>query len=401
VHDQPKLSPTEAGSLNNSALAPTPVHEQKRRLRSARNATALAPTSMDARNATGADQASLVEPSSPMIDAFSAYRSAYDGSLSIELTESQIDEANASRTGHPPPPFNTTQGNHSANEKARVLGPLLKDVEQKQGFIAVCFAVAALILSSCCFFAWYVGSNRAGDEKDNELCPGTPQAATKTHANLLTAMKCADGSWAQNYEAADEKRKAALELLFRCNIVRVQEFAHSRVNQEHVDECVWIAMHMLRKKPLEEWVEHWEEARQTFEDGVTACFQARTATKDALSDTTSPESPSSPFRMGDYARQCSAEEALMSRDSTGENILAQRCREIMSQSRQRNTPRESRSGFRTIEPPDNRPRSRPATPRSDRSPRSAPTSQADLRAAPGSPPVPPASKEGSSATRPK
>jgi len=139
VHDKPKLSPTEAGSLNNGALAPTPVHEQKRQLRSG----------MDARNATGADQASLVEPASPILDAFSAYRSAYDGSLSIELTESQIDEANASRTGHPPPPFNTTQGNHSANEKARVLGPLLKDVEQKQGFIAVCFAVAALILSSC------------------------------------------------------------------------------------------------------------------------------------------------------------------------------------------------------------------------------------------------------------
>jgi len=66
-----------------------------------------------------------------------------------------------------------------------------------------------------------------------------------------------------------------LELLFRCNIISTQEFAYSRVSQEHIDECVWIGTYMLKQKPLEEWVALWQQAQQTFEDSVTACFTAR------------------------------------------------------------------------------------------------------------------------------
>merc|ERR1719316_329351 len=84
-----------------------------------------------------------------------------------------------------------------------------------------------------------------------------------------------DGSWARAYREARGQRREALELLFRCNIISTQEFAYSRVSQEHIDECVWIGTYMLQQKPLEEWVALWQQAQQTFEDSVTACFTAR------------------------------------------------------------------------------------------------------------------------------
>lgn len=249
--------------------------------------------------------------------------------------------------------------------------------KKDQEFLLVCFAVASLIMTACCFFAWYVGHDK--DEKEDVPPPLSPRSTPKTHANLLTALKCADGTWTQNYEGADEKRKAALELLFRCNIVPVQEFAHSRVNQDHVDECVWIATHMLKKKSLEEWVQNLEQARKTFEDDVTACFKARIATKESQNSPTSPSSvPSS--RFGGMDGSTSGNNAFARQSSPEDKHLLGRCREIMSLSRQLHTPRESRSGFRTVEPPQTSPGSRPVTPRAERplSPRSMEIPPTDL-----------------------
>merc|ERR1719352_2242952 len=67
-----------------------------------------------------------------------------------------------------------------------------------------------------------------------------------------------------------------MELLFRCNIITMDEFAHSYVTQEHIEECVWISAQMLREKSLDHWVEDWPQAVKTFEESVTACFAART-----------------------------------------------------------------------------------------------------------------------------
>merc|ERR1719213_157532 len=68
-------------------------------------------------------------------------------------------------------------------------------------------------------------------------------------SDLQDVEKC-DGSWALCYQKAAGQSKQALELLFRCHIIPVQEFSHSRVSQEHIDECVWIATHMLRQRTL-------------------------------------------------------------------------------------------------------------------------------------------------------
>lgn len=104
----------------------------------------------------------------------------------------------------------------------------------------------------------------------------SPRFALQTTPRFDQQADSYDGSWAKAYREATGERKEALELLERCNIISSQEFAYSRVSQEHIDECVWIGSHMLRQKPLEEWVALWHEAQQTFKDNVTACFTART-----------------------------------------------------------------------------------------------------------------------------
>lgn len=96
----------------------------------------------------------------------------------------------------------------------------------------------------------------------------------EVHQDFAT-VEFSDGSWAQVYREARGEQKEALELLFRCNIISTEEFAFSRVSEEHIQESLWIATHMLQQKPLEEWVALWQQAQQTFEDSVTACFEAR------------------------------------------------------------------------------------------------------------------------------
>jgi len=106
------------------------------------------------------------------------------------------------------------------------------------------------------------------------LAPPDSNMPPKPRQELLALEGC-DGTWAQTYRESDEQSKQGLELLFRCHIIPTVEFAHSKVSQEHVGECVWISTHMLRQRPLEEWLELWPEAQRTFEENVTACYVAR------------------------------------------------------------------------------------------------------------------------------
>jgi len=93
--------------------------------------------------------------------------------------------------------------------------------------------------------------------------------------DLAAVAEISNGSWAEAYKNSNAEHKKGFELLFRCKIVSVQEFAHSRASQEHIDECVWIAIEMLKQRPLEEWVAWRPQALQTFEDSITAVFAAR------------------------------------------------------------------------------------------------------------------------------
>jgi len=123
-----------------------------------------------------------------------------------------------------------------------------------------------------------------GDEAvigNSKLCypksvDDAPIAHTANTKEKLLEFANSAGTWAKTYRRADKGSKEALELLFRCNIIPVHEFAESFVSQEHIDECVWISTQMLREKSLDEWVKAWPQAMKTFEESVTACFAART-----------------------------------------------------------------------------------------------------------------------------
>lgn len=131
------------------------------------------------------------------------------------------------------------------------------------GMIAfVLFFVALIVFCLCC---------ESSQFEDDDL----PCSPTQEVQQDFATVEYSDGSWAQVYREAQGEQKECLELLFRCNIISTDEFTFSSVSQEHIQECMWIGTHMLRQKPLEEWVALWQQAQQTFEDSVTACFEAR------------------------------------------------------------------------------------------------------------------------------
>lgn len=193
-----------------------------------------------------------------------------------------------------------------------------------QHIVVIGFAFAATVLGICCLVAYWDVDNCADNGKDNACVDEDAQVPSKTHLELLAAVKSGDGTWAQNYKDAEVPRQMALELLFRCNIIKAEEFSNSRVNQEHVDECVWIATHMLRKRSLEDWAAHGVPARSTFEESVTACYKERTSISSQRNDSASLSARHS------VTRQRSQDEAVLSRDSWGQNLLVKRCREIMT-----------------------------------------------------------------------
>lgn len=131
------------------------------------------------------------------------------------------------------------------------------------GLILLVLFLLALLLFCLC--------NDGNASEDDEQC----LPASGEQQQDFASVEFSGGSWAQVYQEARGEQKEALELLFRCNIISTDEFAFSSVSPEHIQECIWIATHMLRQKPLEEWVALWQQAQQTFEDSVAACFEAR------------------------------------------------------------------------------------------------------------------------------
>jgi len=152
---------------------------------------------------------------------------------------------------------------YQARSMSFLLEPQQKNQLMNLGIVIFILLVLAVIL---CYLCW------EGSELDEDDALHSP---TQEVQQDFATVEFSDGSWAQVYREARGEQKEALELLFRCNIISTDEFAFSSVSQEHIQECIWIATHMLRQKPLEEWVALWQQAQQTFEDSVTACFEAR------------------------------------------------------------------------------------------------------------------------------
>lgn len=170
----------------------------------------------------------------------------------------------------------TNEGSLSANT-AMFMSSGLSDKTTKLlgvGFVMViCFLFCASLCHSNTTEEVSAPSSTA--EVSALVSPPVGQQMQAKPREDLRAMQTCDGTWARTYQNADGPGKEALELLFRCHIIPTEEFAHSKVSQEHVDECVWIGTHMLRQRKLEEWTEAWPEALRSFEESVTACFSAR------------------------------------------------------------------------------------------------------------------------------
>lgn len=195
-----------------------------------------------------------------------------------------------------------------------------------QDLVAMSFAVGVLLLGMLCLVAFVSVESCTQQAKENAVSDEYAETLTMlTHLDLVAALKNGEGTWTQNFKEADANRQMALELLFRCGIVKAEEVSNSRVNQEHVDECVWIATHMLRNRSLEDWATHKMEAKLAFEESVTACYNERAAVH------TTQQAGSSTRHC--VTRQRSQDEAVLSKDSSGQNLLVKRCKEIMNSGR--------------------------------------------------------------------
>lgn len=154
----------------------------------------------------------------------------------------------------------------------------------------------------------------------------------------LYAMELCDGSWAVTYQKAEGQMKQGLELLFRCHIIPTQEFGHARVSQEHIDECVWIATHMLRQRSLEEWLNKWPEARDAFDDSVRKCLGGKMKGMATQVAKNMPKDDEKSDKLGKSSKGGS-KAAPANKDAKGgmlkigdKKSLMDRCRQIMAKS---------------------------------------------------------------------
>merc|ERR1719284_1922087 len=110
---------------------------------------------------------------------------------------------------------------------------------------------------------------------------------------------------------------------------------------------------MLRQRSLNDWLARWVEAQQTFEASVTACFSARHDMHLTLDQVVEGVISSRPL-----AASSKAAEDLISRsqdrDSSGQNLLISRCREIMAAHARRKQEGDSASAQGSVTSSQNR-----------------------------------------------
>jgi len=120
----------------------------------------------------------------------------------------------------------------------------------------------------------------------DEDTSSTASSASKSPRNNLSedeALKLSVSAWPRAYLLANEEEKKALELLLLCRIIPPDEFANGDVSEEHVEECMWIAMQMLRQKDYIFWTRNPLQAARAFDNSVTSRFPERTCVRSAVS----------------------------------------------------------------------------------------------------------------------
>lgn len=136
-----------------------------------------------------------------------------------------------------------------------------RSTERRSSFgrFAILLVTAAVLITcaSClcgCFGRWW-------DSDDDE---------TKGPDPTLAAVEYCNGPWATAYRESHGPQREAIELLFRCNIITMPEFAGHVMSYEHgdVNRCVQIGVRMLEERSSSEWEAHWQEAHRYFQQAI-------------------------------------------------------------------------------------------------------------------------------------
>lgn len=93
------------------------------------------------------------------------------------------------------------------------------------------------------------------------MCSEDGQSHLDSKQNKLSSASNSESAWAKAYAEAQDDQKEAFQLLFSCNIIPTAEMSRTLIAQDHIEECVWIATHMLQHKSLEDWVALWQQAQ--------------------------------------------------------------------------------------------------------------------------------------------
>jgi len=173
-------------------------------------------------------------------------------------------------------------------------------------------AVWVLVAIGCLLSPWGSAIGSMQDEPEEMPHPPSNAEGTVPQSN--------DGSFARRYQESEGQEREALTLLLRCSIISQDEFASNCVSEEHIDECVWIAIQMLQQSTLDEWIALSTDGRQSFEDTVAAIYEAREnalAHASALRGLSPPETYVRPMISADSLRKGGSSVSLGSSVSFG------------------------------------------------------------------------------------
>lgn len=123
----------------------------------------------------------------------------------------------------------------------------------------------------------------------------------------LAAAGCYEGTWSRKYRTSNDTVKAAINMLLQTHIISEEEFAHKTVDENHINECISIALEMLEKQKVIDVLQHDGHRTPTKEpaslDSVEPLARSRsqsqsTASTVAGSSSNSPQSQSADERVG-------------------------------------------------------------------------------------------------------
>lgn len=85
------------------------------------------------------------------------------------------------------------------------------------------------------------------------------------------------GSWANAYRQSTGHRREALRLLCTSGIVTPRELSDDLtvIDDEHVEDCVRIAVEMLQTWTIEMWARQPQEAKKFFEERLTMIYEQK------------------------------------------------------------------------------------------------------------------------------